>query len=219
MTSHVLPGPGGLPVGTSGHVVALISGGFDSPVAAYRMMKRGCALTFVHFHAYPFVRSMSIEKVIEIVQALGRNQPPVRLITVPIGDLQREIAIACEPEMRVVLYRRLMLADRRGHRPGVQGRRVGDRREPGTGGVADAREHSNHRVGGDFAGLPATDRHGQGRDHRAGRADRDRRRSPAHRTTTVVPYSCPSIRRPTPRSKRPNARSVRSTSMRWSPQA
>jgi thiamine biosynthesis protein ThiI len=109
VTSGVLPGPGGLPVGTSGQVVALISGGFDSPVAAYRMLKRGCSLTLVHFHAYPFVRSTSIEKVIEIAQSLSRSQPPIRLITVPIGDLQRTIAVSSEPEIRVVLYRRLML--------------------------------------------------------------------------------------------------------------
>ncbi len=109
VTAGVLPGPGGLPVGTSGHVVSLISGGYDSPVAAYRMLKRGCALTLVHFHAYPFVRSTSIEKVIEITQILARSQPALRLVTVPIGDLQREIAVTCEPELRVVLYRRLML--------------------------------------------------------------------------------------------------------------
>ncbi len=109
ITSGVLPGPGGLPVGTSGNVVALISGGFDSPVAAYRMLKRGCSVTLVHFHAYPFVRSTSIEKVIEIARRLGESQPPLRLITVPIGDLQRSIAVACDPDLRVVLYRRLML--------------------------------------------------------------------------------------------------------------
>ncbi len=109
VSARVLPGPGGLPVGTSGSVVALISGGYDSPVAAYRMLKRGCSMTLVHFHAYPFVRSTSIEKVIEIAQTLSRSQPPIRLITVPIGDLQRSIAVACEPEIRVVLYRRLML--------------------------------------------------------------------------------------------------------------
>ncbi len=109
VTSDVIPGPGGLPVGTSGHVVALLSGGYDSPVAAYRMLKRGCATTFVHFHAYPFVRSTSIEKVIELAQVLSASQPPIRLMTVPIGDLQRTIAVACEPELRIVLYRRLML--------------------------------------------------------------------------------------------------------------
>lgn len=109
ITSRVHPGPGGLPVGSSGHVVSLISGGYDSPVATFRMLKRGCSVTLVHFHAYPFVRSTSIEKVIEITQSLGRFQPEIRLVTVPIGDQQRQMAISCEPEMLVVLYRRLML--------------------------------------------------------------------------------------------------------------
>lgn len=109
VTSGVHAGPGGLPVGSSGEVVSLMSGGYDSPVATYRMLKRGCSVTLVHFHAYPYVRSTSIEKVIELAQALGRDQPDMRLVTVPIGEIQRRMAISCEPEMLVVLYRRLML--------------------------------------------------------------------------------------------------------------
>ncbi|HET7035302.1 MAG TPA: tRNA uracil 4-sulfurtransferase ThiI [Thermomicrobiaceae bacterium] len=109
VNSAVLRGPGGLPVGASGRVVALISGGYDSPVAAYRMLKRGCELTLVHCHAYPFVRSTSIEKVIELAQHLGQHQPGLKLIFVPIGELQRVIALTAPPELRVVLYRRLML--------------------------------------------------------------------------------------------------------------
>jgi thiamine biosynthesis protein ThiI len=109
VTSRVHAGPGGLPVGSSGEVISLMSGGYDSPVATYRMLKRGCSVTLVHFHAYPYVRSTSIEKVIELAQALGRDQPEMRLIVVPIGEVQRQMAISCEPEMLVVLYRRLML--------------------------------------------------------------------------------------------------------------
>jgi thiamine biosynthesis protein ThiI len=109
VTSRVHAGPGGLPVGSSGEVVSLMSGGYDSPVATYRMLKRGCSVTLVHFHAYPYVRATSIEKVIELAQALGRDQPDMRLITIPIGEIQRRMAISCEPEMLVVLYRRLML--------------------------------------------------------------------------------------------------------------
>jgi len=109
LTGEEYRGPGGLPVGVSGRVVVLLSGGFDSPVAAYRMMKRGCFLTLVHCHAYPYVRPTSIEKVISIAQHLGRYQPGMRLHIVPIGDAQREIALAAPPELRVVLYRRLML--------------------------------------------------------------------------------------------------------------
>ncbi|MDI3339290.1 MAG: tRNA uracil 4-sulfurtransferase ThiI [Sphaerobacter sp.] len=109
VSSETIPGPGGLPVGVSGRVVVLMSGGYDSPVAAYRMMKRGCEVTLVHCHAYPFVRSTSIEKVVELAQHLGRHQPGMRLTIVPIGQAQRQIAIASEPEIRVVLYRRLMM--------------------------------------------------------------------------------------------------------------
>jgi thiamine biosynthesis protein ThiI len=109
VSGEAVKGPGGLPVGVSGRVVVLLSGGFDSPVAAYRMMKRGCLVTLVHCHAYPYVRPVSLEKVVEIAQHLGRYQPGVRLSIVPIGDAQREIALASEPGLRVVLYRRLML--------------------------------------------------------------------------------------------------------------
>ena len=109
VSSDATPGPGGLPAGVSGRVVVLMSGGFDSPVAAYRMMKRGCHVTMVHCHAHPFVRSASIEKVVELAQHIGRHQPDLRLVTVPIGEAQQQIAIACEPELRVVLYRRLMI--------------------------------------------------------------------------------------------------------------
>jgi tRNA uracil 4-sulfurtransferase len=108
-SSDSVPGPGGLPAGVSGRVVVLMSGGFDSPVAAYRMMKRGCHVTMVHCHAHPFVRSTSIEKVVELAQKLGEHQPDLRLITVPIGEAQQQIAIDSEPALRVVLYRRLMV--------------------------------------------------------------------------------------------------------------
>lgn len=109
VSSQNIAGPGGLPVGVSGRVAVLMSGGFDSPVAAYRMMKRGCEVTLVHCHAYPFVRATSIEKVVELAQHLGRYQPGLRLTCVPIGAAQRQIAVVSEPELRVVLYRRLMM--------------------------------------------------------------------------------------------------------------
>jgi tRNA uracil 4-sulfurtransferase len=109
VSSDSIPGPGGLPVGVSGRVVVLMSGGFDSPVAAYRMMKRGCHVTMVHCHAYPFVRSASIEKVVELAQMLGEHQKDLRLVTVPIGEAQQAIAVASDPALRVVLYRRLMV--------------------------------------------------------------------------------------------------------------
>ena len=131
VSSETIPGAGGLPVGASGRVVVLMSGGFDSPVAAYRMMKRGCEVTLVHCHAYPFVRSTSIEKVVELAQHLGRHQPGTRLVIVPIGQAQQQIAIATDPEIRVVLYRRLMMriaetiAEREGAKAIVTGESLG----------------------------------------------------------------------------------------------
>jgi thiamine biosynthesis protein ThiI len=102
-------GPGGLPIGVSGHVVALLSGGIDSPVAAARMMRRGCRVSFVHFHSVPYLDRSSQEKSREIVRRLTAYQPEARLVMVPFGDVQREIVTHVAPPPRVVLYRRLML--------------------------------------------------------------------------------------------------------------
>lgn len=103
------PGPGGLPVGISGRVAALISGGIDSPVAAHRMMKRGCQVVFVHFHSYPYLNKTSQEKVIELVQHLTRYQFVSQLYLVPFGEVQREVVLGAPAPLRVVLYRRLMM--------------------------------------------------------------------------------------------------------------
>ncbi|HEY1266131.1 MAG TPA: tRNA uracil 4-sulfurtransferase ThiI [Candidatus Binatia bacterium] len=104
-----IPGPGGLPVGGSGRVVSLISGGFDSPVAAYRMMQRGCRLIFVHFHSAPYLDGTSQEKCRELVQLLTRHQFKSRLYLVPFGEIQRAIVAGVLRPLRVVLYRRMML--------------------------------------------------------------------------------------------------------------
>jgi thiamine biosynthesis protein ThiI len=104
-----IPGPGGLPVGSSGRVVSLISGGFDSPVAAYRMMQRGCRLIFVHFHSAPYLDKTSQEKVRELVKLLTRHQFASRLYLVPFGEIQRQVIAGVLRPLRVVLYRRMML--------------------------------------------------------------------------------------------------------------
>jgi tRNA uracil 4-sulfurtransferase len=103
------PGAGGLPTGTSGRVACLLSGGFDSPVAAYRMMRRGCPVLLIHFHSYPILSRASQEKVREIAALLTRSQLRSRLLLVPFGELQQQVVLAVEPELRVVVYRRLML--------------------------------------------------------------------------------------------------------------
>ncbi len=104
-----IAGPGGLPVGASGRVVSLISGGFDSPVAAYRMMQRGCRLIFVHFHSAPYLDRTSQEKCRELVKLLTRHQFRSRLYLVPFGEIQRQIVAGVLRPLRVVLYRRMML--------------------------------------------------------------------------------------------------------------
>jgi thiamine biosynthesis protein ThiI len=102
-------GPGGLPTGTAGRVACLLSGGIDSPVAAHRMMKRGCAVTFVHFHSYPILSRASQEKARELATLLTSWQQQSRLYLVAFGDIQQQVVLAVPGPMRVVVYRRLML--------------------------------------------------------------------------------------------------------------
>ena len=102
-------GPGGLPVGSSGTVAALLSGGIDSPVAAWRMMKRGCRVLFVHFHSVPYLPATSQAKARALVERLTGWQYASRLQLVPFGEIQREVVLSVPPPLRVVVYRRLML--------------------------------------------------------------------------------------------------------------
>ena len=102
-------GPGGLPSGTAGRVTCLLSGGIDSPVAAHRMMKRGCKVTFVHFHSYPILSRASQEKARELVELLTKWQLRSRLYLVAFGEIQQQVVLTVPGPMRVVIYRRLML--------------------------------------------------------------------------------------------------------------
>ena len=103
------PGTGGLPVGTGGKVLALLSGGIDSPVAAWRLIRRGCRTHFVHFHSYPILTRASQDKARELVQKLTRNQLRSRLFLVPFGGIQQQVVLTVPAPLRVVIYRRLML--------------------------------------------------------------------------------------------------------------
>jgi thiamine biosynthesis protein ThiI len=102
-------GAGGLPVGASGKVACLLSGGIDSPVAAWRMMRRGCRVVFVHFHSYPILSRASQEKARELAKSLARFQYHSRLILVAFGEIQQRVVLAVAPPLRVVIYRRLMM--------------------------------------------------------------------------------------------------------------
>ena len=103
------PGAGGLPAGTSGRVACLLSGGIDSPVAAWRMMRRGCRVIFVHFHSYPILSRASQEKARELVALLTKFQYDSRLYMVPFGEIQQQVVLSVAPPLRVVIYRRLMM--------------------------------------------------------------------------------------------------------------
>lgn len=109
VSTRKLLGVGGLPVGTSGHLVALLSGGFDSPVASFLMSKRGCRQTFIFFYAYPFVGDEVKDKVLKLVQILGRYQRHSRLYIVPFGEVQNLISKNCRAGYRTLLFRKAML--------------------------------------------------------------------------------------------------------------
>jgi len=102
-------GVGGLPSGISGRVVGLLSGGIDSPVAAYRMMRRGAQVELVHFHGAPYQDHTSREKAAELAQLLAHYQLRSRLHLVAFGEIQSRIVAAVPRPYRVVLYRRMMV--------------------------------------------------------------------------------------------------------------
>jgi thiamine biosynthesis protein ThiI len=104
-----VPGPGGFPVGSAGRVMALLSGGIDSPVAAWRLMKRGCTVVFAHFHAFPLQDHSTIDKARLLARALARWQYKSRLLLVPFGPVQQTIVAEAPAPLRVVLYRRFMV--------------------------------------------------------------------------------------------------------------
>lgn len=101
-------GVGGLPVGTGGKVMMLLSSGIDSPVATWRLAKRGAVCIAVHFSGRPQTASTSEYLVDDIAHVLERTGCIARIYVVPFGDYQRQIAAAAPPELRVILYRRLM---------------------------------------------------------------------------------------------------------------
>ncbi|MGH7842935.1 MAG: tRNA uracil 4-sulfurtransferase ThiI [Candidatus Binataceae bacterium] len=104
-----LAGAGGLPVGTTGRGAVLLSGGIDSPVAAYRMMRRGLRVDFIHFHSFPLVSSASRDKARELAAHLTEYEARSTLMLAPFADIQRSIVARAPRSLRVVLYRRFML--------------------------------------------------------------------------------------------------------------
>ena len=103
-----IPGPGGLPTGANGKVVGLLSGGIDSPVASILAMKRGAAVTFVHFHSVPLTTEESIDKVKQITTVLSHYQSRIHLYLVALTPIQKEIMVKTKEKYRIILYRRFM---------------------------------------------------------------------------------------------------------------
>jgi thiamine biosynthesis protein ThiI len=123
-----IAGPGGLPVGSIGRVVAMMSGGIDSPVAAWQCMKRGCEVVFLHFHSQPFTGERSREKALDLIRRLARLQPSTRVVLVPFSEIQKAIRRDAPAKYRTVLYRRMMqrIASRVAAREGALAVATGD---------------------------------------------------------------------------------------------
>ncbi len=102
-------GPGGLPVGVSGKVQVLLSGGIDSPVAAWMAMKRGCRVEGVYFHSFPLIGDAARDKVMDLAGVLGAwAASPMKVRVVPFAEAQKAVRDRCDPRLYVLLYRRLM---------------------------------------------------------------------------------------------------------------
>ncbi|MBU0757086.1 MAG: tRNA 4-thiouridine(8) synthase ThiI [Nanoarchaeota archaeon] len=104
-----IKGAGGMPIDSKQKVVALISGGFDSPVAAYSMMKRGCQVIFVHFQNHNQMDASVEDKVTQIVKQLSNFQNKTLFYIVPFEELQRRIIMDVEANYRMLVYRKFML--------------------------------------------------------------------------------------------------------------
>lgn len=111
---EVVPGPGGLPVGSSGKAMLLLSGGIDSPVAGWMAMKRGVEVEAVHFYSYPFTSERARKKVEDLAQILAQYGGRVRLHIVHFTEIQKAIRQHCPEELSITVMRRFMLriADR-----------------------------------------------------------------------------------------------------------
>ncbi len=123
-------GVGGFPPNSQSKLVSLLSSGFDSPVAAYLMMKRGARVIFVHFHGYPYTDKDEMEQVKDLVKILSDFQLDTKLYLIPFGHVQRSIAtnVGVPARIRTVLYRRMMLriAEEVAHKEQAKGLVTGD---------------------------------------------------------------------------------------------
>ena len=162
------PGQGGLPVGMSGRAIALMSGGIDSPVAAYRMMKRGLRCTFLHFSGMPLTGPESVYKAYALVRGLDRFQGASRLYVVPFGKAQQSLASSGAGRLAGDGAAAADAQDRRGARRADARDRAGHRRLAWPGIQPDAAEHHGARRRRPAADPAPAARLGQDRDHGGG---------------------------------------------------
>ena len=104
-----IPCEGGLPVGTGGVATLLISGGIDSPVAGYKMVKRGLKLVAVHFHSFPYTGELALQKVKDLTKLLARYAGPIKLCVVPFAEVQEAIHTHCREDFMITIMRRIMM--------------------------------------------------------------------------------------------------------------
>ncbi len=107
--SHTIPGPGGMPVGTGGRAMLLLSGGIDSPVAGYMIAKRGVAVEATYFHAPPYTSERAKEKVVQLARIISDYTGPIRLRVVNFTKIQLYIHETCPPEELTIIMRRYMM--------------------------------------------------------------------------------------------------------------
>ena len=107
--SKIIPGPGGMPVGTGGKAMLLLSGGIDSPVAGYMIAKRGVKIDAVYFHAPPFTSERSRQKVIDLARIVSRYTGPIYLHVINFTDIQLYIHEKCPHEELTIIMRRYMM--------------------------------------------------------------------------------------------------------------
>ncbi len=117
-----IEGANGMPVGTAGKGLLLLSGGIDSPVAGYMMAKRGMNVDCLHFHSYPYTNVQAKEKVVELAKILSEYTCGTKLCTVSVTHIQEQIHEKCKPELMITLLRRFMyrIAERHAKRIGAQ---------------------------------------------------------------------------------------------------
>ena len=156
--SQIIPGAGGMPVGTNGKATLLLSGGIDSPVAGYMIAKRGVEIEAVYFHAPPYTSERAKEKVVDLAKLVARYAGPIRLYVVNFTDIQLYIYDQCPHDELTIIMRRYMMriAEHFARQDKMSG--TDHRGEHRPGGKPDHAQPCGHQRRVHPAGVPAADR-------------------------------------------------------------